>query len=95
MTRTDTRCQQRHPTARSKPAFFLQICCVMSRPAGDVHDALIRLQSALDDLARALERDRLPAQPLFDRPADGWPADPRGLAGPRRLARVAFPHVRV
>ncbi len=67
----------------------------MSKPRGDVHDAMIRLQSALDDLTRALERDRIVVQPLFDRPAAGWPADPRGLTGPRRLSRVAFPPARV
>jgi hypothetical protein len=67
----------------------------MAKTRGDVLDALNRLQSALDDLARALERDRLPVQPLFDRQPVGWPADPRGLAGPRRLAAVTFPHARV
>jgi hypothetical protein len=67
----------------------------MSKTRGDVLDALNRLQSALDDLARALDRDRLPVQPLFEGPPAGWPSDPRGLAGPRRLAAVAFPHARV
>jgi hypothetical protein len=67
----------------------------MPRTRTDVHEALTRLQSALDDLARALERDRVPAQPLFDRPPAGWPAAPRGLTGPRRLAPVAFPPARV
>lgn len=73
----------------------MQICRLMSRTRGDVHDALTRLQSALDDLARALEGDRIAVQPLLDRPLAGWPADPRGLTGPRRLARVAFPPARV
>lgn len=73
----------------------MQICYAMSRPLGDVHDALTRLRSALDDLARALEGDRVAVQPLFDRPLAGWPADPRGLTGPRRLAPVAFPPARV
>lgn len=73
----------------------MQICRLMPRTRGDVHDALTRLQSALDDLARALEGDRVAVQPQFDRPLAGWPADPRGLTGPRRLARVTFPHARV
>lgn len=73
----------------------MQICHLMSTPRGDVPDATIRLQAALDDLTRALERDRGIVQPWFDRPAAGWPADPRGLTGPRRLSRVAFPPARV
>ena len=73
----------------------MQICHLMPRTRRDVHDALNRLQSALDDLARALEGDRAAVQPLFDRPFAGWPAGPRGLTGPRRLAPVAFPPARV
>ena len=73
----------------------MQICHLMAKTPGDVHDALNRLQSALDDLARALQGDHVAVQPLFDRPLAGWPADPRGLTGPRRLAPVAFPPARV
>ena len=73
----------------------MQICQAMSKTHRDVHDAMIRLQSALDDLTRALERDRVMVAPLFDRPAAGWPADPRGLTGPRRLAPVSLPPARM
>jgi hypothetical protein len=56
---------------------------------------LTRLQSAIDDLARALERDRHAGPLVLDRPAAGWPAAPRGLGSPRRLSSVAFPRARV
>jgi hypothetical protein len=67
----------------------------MSAPTRDSRDVIIRLESALDDLVQALERDRGPVPPPVDRPPAGWPADPRGLNAPRRLAVVKFPRARV
>jgi hypothetical protein len=67
----------------------------MSRTRADVQEAIIRLESALDDLVQALGRDRVPAPPPVDRLPAAWPAGPRGLTGPRRLAPVTLPPARV
>jgi hypothetical protein len=56
-------------------------------------DALTRLQDAVEDLARAIERDHAPRVPDPTPFAAGWPDDPPRPTGLRRITPAPFPDV--
>ena len=65
----------------------------MAQAEGDVLQALTRAQSALDELARALERRQTSDPPAPDATVPAWPGRPPG-PGLRRITPAPFPTFR-
>ncbi len=68
----------------------------MSTPVADLSEALARVQAALDDLARAIERDPTPAAaPPPSRQADAPAIGPPHPGGLRAIGPAQFPIARI